>query len=214
MTLGVVLTGCPNAEKDYDDFVSTARSKASPAPPSFLPPATKDTVDINGTYVAFCKVNFATADQALRLKAEIKVDEGGTMEMMLTPLVINAKNLSEMVGAGVPASASFLNNQFKLDFGTITIAGEANPISGSAIELGDTALTGVAVSGDKLVAELDGQLIKPFATDLTAPGDVCLFLRTDGPIPDPAPSEADFKVTSAGASGAGGSGGLSLPHPP
>lgn len=197
MTLSVVMTGCPNAPKDYDDFVATARSKAAPAPPSFLPPATKEAVDLNGSFVAFCKVNFATADQALRLRANLKVDDGGILTMSLTPLIVGAKNLSDSIGAEVTTSGGIQNNQFSLEFGTIAIVGAANPLSGSDIELGGTSITGVVVSKDKIVAELDGQLIKPFETDLTSPGDVCLLLRTDGPLPDPAPSDEDYKITAS-----------------
>jgi len=206
MTLSVALTGCPNAAKDYDEFVETARSKAAPAPPSFLPPATTEKVDLSGSFVGFCKVSFAAADQSLLLGTVIKHD-GATIDLVMTPLATTATTLNDTVGdPPVQASSGTLNNQFELKFPTINISGKANAISGSDIQVDAVVITGVAVSKDKIVAELDGQLIKPFKKDLTTVGDVCLFLRTtDGTLP-PHPTDADF-ATSAGGAGAGGAAG-------
>ena len=93
MTLGVMAFGCVDPVGDYEDYQEKAQSRASAPPPSCLPKPTEGEIDISGTFVGYCKVNFADPTQALLLATQITLKDGA-LEATLTPLVTTATSLT------------------------------------------------------------------------------------------------------------------------
>jgi hypothetical protein len=193
MTLGVMALGCVDPVGDFEEYQKMARSKSSAPPPSCLPAPAEGDINISGAFIGYCKVNFADASQALMLKTQFTAKDG-VVEAVLTPLLTTATTLNDTAGdPPVTTSAPLLGNQFTMNFGLVKISGKANAISGSDIELADATFRGVLMSTDKVLAELDGGLIKPFALDLNPAGDICIFVRSsDGVSLPPRPDAADF----------------------
>ena len=178
MTLGVVVFGCVDPVGDYDEYQKMVQSRSSPPPPSCLPAPSAEKFDISGTFVGYCKVNFADASLALLLATQISLKDE-VMEVSLTPLLTTATTINDTAGdPAVVASSPLIGNQFSMNFGLVKIAGKANAISGSDIELAGALFKGVVSTKDKLLSELDGGLVKPFALDLNPAGDVCVFVRS------------------------------------
>jgi hypothetical protein len=194
MTLGVMAFGCVDPVGDFDEYQALAKGKAPQQTSSCLPAPTEGDFDVSGTFVGYCKVNFADPSQALLLGAQFSLKDG-VLEATLTPLLIDAPSLNATAGdPPVTTSAPVTGNQFSMDFGLVKISGKANPISGSDIEIGGAVFKGVVVSKDKVLADLDGGLVKPFVLDLNASNnDVCIFLRSpDGVAMPTRPEAADF----------------------
>ncbi|MCS6898736.1 MAG: hypothetical protein RMJ98_03415 [Myxococcales bacterium] len=190
MMLSVIFVGCVDPVGDFEEYQKMARSKASAPPPSCLPAPAEGDLDISGAFVGYCKVNFADPSQALMLRTLFSIKDG-QLEANLTPLVTTATSLNDTAGdPPVIAAAPLIGNQFTMKFGLVKISGKANAISGSDIELGDATFKGVLMSTDKVLAELDGGLIKPFALDLNPAGDVCVFVRSPDGVTLPTRPEA------------------------
>lgn len=168
-----------------------------------LPSPTQAKVDLSGTFVGYCKINFADASQALIFRADLAL-EGSTLQAKLQSLRSDDASINDTSGAPVSAKTGVAGNQFSLNFGQVDIPGNANPISGSDIEIGDTSLNSVILSQDSFRAELDGSLLKPFVLDLDPAGDICIFLRAPGggSLP-PRPEAVDFACTAGGGGAAG-----------
>ncbi len=211
--LGVVLH-CAHPSEDYEKYLEIAKTRASEPPPATClgTPVTSD-VDISGTFAAYCRVNFATASQAL-VMATTFTKSADKVEAKLTPLKIGAKTINDTVGdPQVSATGTIVAGEFSLDVGTVKVSGAANPISGSDIELSGAVFKAVINSKDEILAELEGQLIKPFTFDLSDPAnsDICLFTRlSDGmTLPDPPPGETELscRVQPDGGTDGGTDGG-------
>ncbi|MCU0657303.1 MAG: hypothetical protein MUF64_19205 [Polyangiaceae bacterium] len=192
MTLGVVATGCVDPVGDFEDYKVMAQAR--PKPTLLLcPSAPPDPIELSGSFVGYCKVNFAPAEQALLLSTQFQLQDG-KLSATLTPLLTTAQALSDTAGdPPVNAESALTSNKFAMNFGLVRISGAANAISGSEIELDGALFKGVVVSQDKILAELDGKLIKPFAYDLNVPQDICIFLRSPDGVTMPArPDPKDF----------------------
>lgn len=190
MTLGVIALGCVDPVGDFEEYQSSAQKRTSAPPPSCLPAPTEGEIDISGTFVGYCKVNFADASQALLLETKFTLKDG-VLEATLSPLLTTATSLNDLAGdPPVTTSAPLTSNQFSMNFGLVKISGKANAISGSDIELGGALFKGVVISKDKVLAELDGGLIKPFVLDLNPAGDVCVFVRSPDGVAMPTRPEA------------------------
>lgn len=200
--------GCADPVGDYEEYTKMAQGRASPPPPSCLPtpPAEAESANITGTFIAYCKVNFAAHDQSLLLAANF-TQNAEVLDVSLTPLKVGATTINDTAGdAPLVTSTTVSRGQFTVSFDSVSVSGAANKISGQQIVLSAASFKGVVLSKDRLMAELDGTLVKPFESDLTISGDICLFYRLeDGKtLPtfqvtgnDPAfPDPSEFKCVS------------------
>jgi len=214
VTLGGTFLHCAHPTDDYETYLDIVKKRTSTAPPATClgTPVTSE-VDLTGTFIGYCRVNFADASQALLL-ATTFAQTGTKVEAKLVPLKIGAKTVDDTVGdPETLASAEVDGGKFSLDFGTVKISGSANPISGSDIQLDNAVFEGVINSKDEILAELEGQLVKPFMFDLSdaSKADICVFLRlADGktlPETPPGDKELSCRDGGGGSGGSGGSGG-------
>jgi hypothetical protein len=212
LTLGAAFVHCAHPTDDYESYLDLVKKRTSSSKPPAGCLGTPDTsgVDLTGTFVGYCRVNFASASQALRLATRF-TQTGTTLEAKLTPLKTGAKTVNETVGdPELTATTDILEGKFSLDVGTVKVSGGANPISGSDIQLDNAVFEAVINSKDEILAELNGQLVKPFTLDLSdeTKTDICLFVRlADGTtLPEPPPGEAELSCRNQGGGGSGGGG--------
>jgi hypothetical protein len=206
LSIGAVL-GCVNPQKDFDGYVQVAsdrRAQSSAGSGGTGGSAGggqagdgqggASTVDLSGKFISYCLSSLGVGDpmKSLLLATEFE-QTGSSLSVKLTPLKIGASSLSEILGTATTAKADIASNGFTINFGTVSIPGAANPISGSDIEIANTVFAAKIQSSDHVCAELGGQLTKPFAYPLDDPGDICLILRVnaDGSVP-PLPKAAEF----------------------
>ena len=212
LTLGAGFLHCAHPTDDYETYRDLVKKRASGNPPPATclgTPVTTD-VDISGTWIGYCRVNFADASQALRLATRF-TKNGDAIEAKLTPLKVGSTTVDDTVGdPEVSASGTISGGMFSLDVGTVKISGSANPISGSDIQLDGATFESVINSKDEILAELDGQLVKPFMLDLSdkSLSDICVFLRlSDGKtLPATPPGDAELRCRNEGTGGTGGGG--------
>ncbi len=212
LTLGAVFLHCAHPADDYESYLDLVKDRTSTQPPPATclgTPVTTD-VDISGTFVGYCRVNFASASQALRL-ATVFTKTGDTVVAKMTPLKVGSTTINDTVGdPEVTATATIKAGAFTLDVGTVKISGAANPISGSDIQLDGAVFSAVINSKDEIIAELDGKLVKPFMFDLSdkSKSDICDFVRlADGvtlPEPPPGDKELSCRIEQDGGAGDGG----------
>jgi hypothetical protein len=151
----------------------------------------------SGTFTSFCLSTLAGGDptKALVFKTELEAS-GSKVSIGLTPLKAKSMSFADVVGAKTTKDGTLnADGTFSINFGNVAIPGVANPISGSDIEVGNTTFKARVLSNDRLCAELDGQLVKPFNYSLDPPGDVCIILRApEGGFPTP-PAANDYLIT-------------------
>lgn len=212
LALGAAFVHCAHPTDDYEAYLDVVKKRTSNKPPPATclgTPVTTD-VDISGTYVGYCRVNFASAAQALRLATRF-TKTGSSVEAKLTPLKVGAKTVNDTVGdPEVSATGTIEGGKFTLSVGTVKVSGTANPISGSDIELNNAVFQAVINSKEEILAELDGKLVKPLMQDLSAKDqtDFCMFvLLADGmTLPEPPPGDEELRCRNAGDGGVGGGG--------
>lgn len=213
LALGGAFLHCAHPTDDYEKYLEIVKTRTSSNPPPATclgTPVTTD-VDISGVYVGYCRVNFADASQALRLATRFtkKVD---SIEAKMVPLKVGATTVNDTVGdPEVSASGTILGGTFKMEVGTVKISGAANPISGSDIQLDGATFDFVINSKDEILAELDGQLVKPFTLDISdkSKSDICVFLRLadDVTLPQTPPGDKELSCRIESDGGTGGSDG-------
>ena len=213
LTLGAAFVHCAHPEADYESYLEVIKRRTSSDPPPATclgTPVTTD-VDISGTYVGYCRVNFASASQALRLATRF-TKTGDSVAAKFEPLKIGSTTVNDTVGdPEVSATGTIVGGKFKLDVGVVKVSGSANPISGSDIQIDNATFEAVINSKDEILAELDGALIKPFEFNLSdkSKTDICVFMRlADGvTLPEPPPGDDELRCRVEGTGGAGGGGG-------
>lgn len=209
LTLGGTFLHCAHPTDDYEAYLKVVQGRTSSTPPPATclgTPVTSE-VDLTGTFIGYCRVNFADASQALRFATRF-TQTGASLEAKLTPLKSGAKTVNETVGdPETVASGKISGGTFSLDFGTVKVSGAANPISGSDIQLDGAVFKSVINSKDEILAELEGQLVKPFMLDLSdaTKSDICVFTRlADGlTLPEPPPGDSELRCRIEDGSDAG-----------
>jgi hypothetical protein len=154
---------------------------------------------VTGDFVSYCLLSLGNGDPAKSLLFATKFQENGpSLSASLTPLKISATSLKDTTGSAASGTAQVTGGAFQLALGMVAIPGDANPISGSDIELDNTVLKANIQSADRICAEVDGQLTKPFPFPIDDPGDICIILRVgaDGTLP-PRPEANGFICSPA-----------------
>jgi hypothetical protein len=198
LSAGSVL-GCVDPNKDFQDYVTLAADKRAQSETGGAggdggAGGGANVGALDGQFISYCLSSLGAGDPAksLLLATELKQD-GTSLSVTLTPLLIAATSLKDTLGSPVNAKAEVANNAFSINFGSVMIPGAANAISGSDIQIDNTVFAAKIQSTDHLCAELGGQLVKPFAYPLDDPGDICIILRVnaDGSLP-PRPDAKGF----------------------
>lgn len=152
---------------------------------------------VSGQFYVACMTTLASdnVDRALAYRATVNLDaQKAKIDVTLEPLrgwdktavaAFPATDTSQVVGQGLAAPTADVSadGRFTLLYPTLSVSGEANPISGSNIEMANASIDAVVKSTDKMCGRITGHVIKPADMALNDPTDICLFLRTTGPVP-------------------------------
>lgn len=209
LVLALVAACIPDPKGDFDDFVDrTAEDRAKePTVPEggagidAAPP----TEAVEGLYYGACLSALSSGDtvRVLRFYTKTKftpgASAGGTLDLELFPLKAwdKANNdvlpveqskvaESEIRGKAVTAKAMAVDGagKFVAELGTITMPGEANPITGRDIVIEKVVLRGIFGDGPRFCSSLEGQITSPINQPLLAKDNICIFAKAkDG---DPA----------------------------
>jgi hypothetical protein len=139
-------------------------------------------VDVTGNYFVSCLPTLlgGEASQSLLFYAEV-TSAGGKLSFNSYPLSETATKFSKTETVGVPQVASMVpiaaSGSWNVTLGTVKIPGNSQRIGDSDLVLENLSYKGHIVSADRLCAELDGQLVSPFAASFDEPGDICIFVR-------------------------------------
>ncbi|MBX3210256.1 MAG: hypothetical protein KF764_34810 [Labilithrix sp.] len=220
-SLGVVASATnaaciPDPEGDYKDFRERTANLGGNEPEPTVdasfdskPPETA----VEALYVGICVTSLAARDpaQALRFYAETKYtpDEGspstGKLSMSLTPMVgwdvagnryIEPASVSKSETRGdtkvVEAIPVTGGGRFTAELGTVTLAKEANSISGRDAVINPTTLDGLFGAGDRFCSTLGGLLTVPYSFTFDPKQNTCIFVKAKEGDPLPKLESAEF----------------------
>lgn len=205
--------GCiPNPAGDFEDYQE--RVSNLPAPPpleaSTFETAPPPTQAVEGTYYGACLAELAFGQPSKRFNfftlTKYTPDAAGAkLQLSIQPLKVVNNNppptvtKADAVGAEIstPPGDVASTGRFRLELGTVSVAGAANPITGSDVEILSAFLDGRFAEA-RFCARLGGQVTKPAAAarQLDPAQNICQFVPIKDGDPMPAFTEADFQANS------------------
>lgn len=207
-----VLACIPHPDQDFEDYSKRVAEFApttagdggsfeAQAPP---------TESVKGTYYGACLSQLALSQLKKVFNfytvTSFEPDPAGGGKLSLT---FQALKLSASQGppetvssAGVtgekkdvPANTpnvSAADGRFTIDLGTMTVPGDANPITGRDVIINSTLLTGF-FGKDRFCARLNGDVVQPLQLTLDPERNICQFVPIKEGDPPPTFTLADFE---------------------
>ena len=177
LLVGLLLWGCPDPQKNFDDYLD--RVEAAPTPDMFVPQSGCGPFeDPTGTYFVSVDTNIAPGTPLL-FEGEFVVNtevEPKTAQLTLYPLTVTdqtkIEDLPDRAGdAPIVSDAVPIDDEgkFELPLGNVIVTGDANPVSGSEIEA-DLTIQGQILSRNFVCGSVVGMLIRPSEFDLSIDG--------------------------------------------
>ncbi|MFO0677552.1 MAG: hypothetical protein U0169_13535 [Polyangiaceae bacterium] len=120
---------------------------------------------------------------------------GGKVASSLTPLDKAATKITDEVGAAIPLPETVVaaDGKFDLKLGSVTVPGQANPLSGNPVQIENGAIVGILQGSSSICGELNGQITSPIQISIDDPGDICLYREmAQGAVDVPQLVLADF----------------------
>lgn len=201
----------PHPADDFEDYQERVANlpKATVEASTFeaAPPPTNA---VEGTYYGICvsELAFGQVNKGFNFFTLTKFtpgEAGGKLELSIQPLaIVNNQpppTVSKAGAVGSPIAAPpadvAADGKYKIDLGTVTVPGTANPISGSDVEILTATLEGRFAEA-KFCARLGGQVTKPVAAArvLNPPQNICQFVPIKDGDPTPGFTSADFQPES------------------
>ena len=177
---------------------------AGPGPDAAVPKdagAPPPTTPIRAIYFAACLTKLAAGrtDRVLRFYTEVTYTPGGASSDGKLALKLTALKLAqpgnlppatvskgETVGTTYSSTSAVKpNGGFNAEFGTMTIPGTANPISGRDIVFETAALPGRFQAG-KFCSQIAGDITTPTVITLTGDDNTCIYFPVNEGDPPPA----------------------------
>lgn len=167
------LAGCPNIERDLEDF--EARQAANP-PPKVEVACGEAATEVEGTFL-FAMATELGPTKPLVFLTEVTTEADG-LSFTFQPLA--AADRKTPVGDPITVGGYAITEEgtFEADLPVLKVPGLGNPITGTDIEA-DVALEG-AVCADALCGGFIGKVLKPITYDLT-PGKNTFYMER---VPD------------------------------
>ena len=159
--------GCPDTDGGFDEFLERSR------PFRVVPTAGECTqpIDLSGTYLMGAAVS-VDLTKPLRFKLVLSVDlSAGSIDAQLQAVAVPPNNGSTppgtLVGEVYPASAELdaSDGGFALDFGTIVVPMEANPILPAPVTA-NLILEGCTSTATSSCGNIQGDITAPAAIPL------------------------------------------------
>jgi hypothetical protein len=197
----------PNPGGDFEDF----QERLASFPKQVLEASTFEaapppTQAVEGTYYGACvaELAFGQANKRFSFFTTTKFTPeaaGGTLELSIQPLKLANEappatvTKADAVGSLIPAPPATVaaDGKFRVELGTVTVPGAANPISGSDVEILNAFLQGRFAEG-KFCSRLGGEVTKPAAAarTLNPAKNTCYFVPIKDGDPMPEFTNNDF----------------------
>jgi hypothetical protein len=182
--------GCIDPQSDYDAFVGRPVTQREASVVDVMLTQCEDLLqqEPSGKYVMWCRPSQIPVPFAVVVDEKISATDGAApkLEMTVTSLRSMAASVTDTVGPSTMLKETTLNSDctYTNNVGTLTLAAEANSLMRDLMAL-DVVLRGKLQSSQRQCAELDGHVDDPIKIDLSADGDICIFLRApaDGAVP-------------------------------
>jgi len=192
--------------EEYNERTGEFRTTGEAGAIDSAPPTTA----VQGLYYAVCLSQLAAGrpDRVLRFYTETTFTPdpaGGTgkIELKLTPLKLGPGNTAPpqvskawVIGNTytVAQTPTDTNGVYAANLGTVTIPGEANPISGREIIVENAALPG-RFAKEKFCSQLRGNVVQPTQIELSGEANTCVYLPVKEGDPPPAIAREDIPQT-------------------
>ena len=211
IAFGAMWACIPHPEGDFEDFQERVSNLPKPViEASTFEAAPPPTQAVEGTYYGACLAELAFGSASKRFNfftvTKFTPDPAGAkLELSIQPLKVVNRNppptvtLADAVGpqlAAPPANVES-SGRFRLELGTVNVAGAANPITGSDVEIVGAFLDGRFAEA-RFCARLGGQVTKPAAAARTLDPalNICQFVPIKDGDPMPEFTDPDFVTDS------------------
>jgi hypothetical protein len=203
---GLTTIGCVDVEGDYDDYKERDKKTTDPVGAGCDPdagaapcdPVTAGTLD--GQWLFALSASLSPQSPLLFFANITSTDNAGQIDWEWTVTPLDARTRTPLTGADVtfPNSTIPADGNWTVQLGTISVPGEANPITvGNVIEAQNVALTGSVCGGrDFLCGTVTGDVTKPLPLPLE--GSTWTLQRLTAPDTLPGQIIVDCKCTLAG----------------
>jgi hypothetical protein len=203
----------PHPEQDFEDYQERIASFPKPVIEASVidtgPPPTKA---VEGIYYGAClsELAFGQPDNVFNFYTTTKFTPGpnggpGKLELTIQPLkVFNKKppatvTLADKVGGAIVATPADVSaaGKYTINLGTVTVPGEANPISGSNVLIENGSLQGNFAEA-RFCARLGGEVKQPVAAarTLDTSQNICQFVAVKEGDTRPALTASDFQAAT------------------
>lgn len=193
LAAALVLGGCPDPEARFNKFTDKTDDDRDFMVPDMPPPPDLGAMlpDISGSFLLAVSTSISPElPMQFLLTTMMHVDMTGnaTLDVSMQPLALTQGHVTTPrtpVGEQTDFTDAVISEgRFEVDAGTVTVPGEANPVTGSDIVV-DLLLKATIISGDFFCGDLEGELIEP----LNAPLMGSRFAAVRLADPDMLPSE-------------------------
>lgn len=157
-----LLSGCPDTMGQFDEFID----KSDPYRVAPVAGECTGPIDLSGSYLLGAAVIVDT-QKPLRLTLDLAVDlDAGTIEGDLQPVAVPPNNGATAAGTPVgevyhaTAQLDATDGGFTLDFGTIVVPTEANPILATSVTA-NLKLTGCTSTPTDACGLIEGDITVP-----------------------------------------------------
>lgn len=191
----VILAACVDPKGEFDDYIDRTNDVRGVIPEAGpvedtgpatdaavdVPPFDAN-VDVSGTYFTSCLPTLAAgaADKSLLFYTEV-TEVAQKLSLTIYPLSKTATTFSKSETVGVPQNISMTpvmaDGTWTVTVGEVDIPGTSQRISDNDLMLVNVSYAARITAGDRMCAELSGQLKKPFESSIDGPGDICVFMR-------------------------------------
>lgn len=211
IAVGTTWACIPHPGGDFEDYqerigdfpkaiIEASTFEAAPPP----------TEAVEGLYYGACvsELAFGQVSNAFNFYTLTKFtpdEEGGKLELSIQALRIeNSQPPATVATSGIvgdaisaPAASVASNGRYRLELGTVNVPGEANPISGSPVEIAGASIEGRFAEA-KFCGRLGGEVLRPAAAarQLDPPLNICQFFPVKDGDPTPALDFAEFQPES------------------
>ncbi len=126
----------------------------------------------------------------------LALEPGGPGTDRRPTTVEQAKTIGGTMTSPDPATPNVQGSgKYSVELGTVTVPGEANPITGREVIIEQAKLNGLYAS-ERFCAQLNGNVIQPVQLTLSPDQNICQFVKVEEGAARPELTAADFTASA------------------
>lgn len=185
----------PHVESDYQDYLERTKAFETSSEAGAVDTGPPPTTAVEGLYYGACLPQLAFGDPKkvfnFYVKTKFTPDPagGGRLVYSLSALKLSPAreppanfSMSGIIGGEIVSATppqpnvDAATSKYTVELGTVNVPGEANPLSGSAVNIEEAGLIGAFSTPGRFCALLKGRVTSPVTLTLDPSRNICHFL--------------------------------------